>query len=117
MRDDPFENVIVGSLSKPTFYDIDNDGDQDLVVGNDLGALVFYRNAGSVSSPYFLKIADSENPLLAVGGRTFAAPAFGVIDGVTNLVVGSATGKLTVYRDAPSSRPSSTRRTKKNRSM
>ena len=37
MRDDPFENVIVGSLSKPTFYDIDNDGDQDLIVGDGIG--------------------------------------------------------------------------------
>jgi len=46
----------VGSV--PTFYDLDKDGDQDLVITNTTasatgGILQFYRNTGSAASPAF----------------------------------------------------------------
>lgn len=39
-----FLNLSVGSDSKPTFADIDSDGDPDLFVGDFWGGLLFFRN-------------------------------------------------------------------------
>ena len=89
-----FAQVSVSGFSKPALLDIDLDGDQDLVIGDDLGGLTFYRNAGSVLNPSFVKIADSTNPFTVVGGRAFATPAFALLDGALSLVVGSAPGQL-----------------------
>ncbi len=43
----------VGAISKPTFADIDNDGDFDLFVGEYDGYINFYRNTGTAAKPSF----------------------------------------------------------------
>ena len=36
----------MSGFNKPAFFDLDLDGAMDLVIGSDVGALVFYRNVG-----------------------------------------------------------------------
>ena len=47
----PLTNVGVGRFSKPTFYDFDNDGDQDLIVGDNVGDVLLFLNVGSRFDP------------------------------------------------------------------
>jgi len=89
----PFTDVVVNGFSKPLFMDLDRDGDLDLVIGDWFGEVVFFRNAGSISNPRFAIAVN----VIAVG--SFAAPAIAMVDGFLSMVVGSAPGRLVVFRD------------------
>lgn len=45
--------IDVGSWATPTFYDLDDDGDLDLVSGERYGTLYFYLNQGDSANPVF----------------------------------------------------------------
>ena len=70
----PFNGMDVGLNSKPAFVDLDNDGDQDLVVGEFDGVLEYWRNVGTASQPNFQKV-DDESPFDGIDVRFRSAPA------------------------------------------
>ncbi|MFA5032076.1 MAG: T9SS type A sorting domain-containing protein [bacterium] len=86
-----YSSIDVGKHSKPTFFDIDKDGDYDLFVGNDSGKIYFYRNDGSANIPTFTFVTDNYLNTLLPG---YAAPTFGDLDldGHTDLLVGVGYG-------------------------
>lgn len=53
LQTNPFSLVRVGYESKPTYGDIDDDGDLDLFVGNGGGEINFFRNIGTATAPMF----------------------------------------------------------------
>ncbi len=86
------------SFSKPTFADIDNDGDFDLFVGEGGGRIFFYRNTGTASNSSFT--LDTENfASINVGGSS--TPTFPDIDndGDSDFFVGESEGGLYFYRN------------------
>ena len=99
----PFGLVDVGDNAKPTFVDIDGDGDLDAFIGNEDGNTIFFRNTGSSSAPAFA--SPSTNPFgLADVGYT-ASPTFVDIDGDGDLdaFIGEGDGKTIFFRNTGSS--------------
>lgn len=89
-----YQGIDAGRRSHPALMDMDGDGDADLVLGNENGGVVYFRNDGSTSEPRFTR-AD-----LALALPPHAAPVFVDLDqdGRTDLITGSLSGGLTYWR-------------------
>lgn len=46
----PLDPFNVGRFNTPTFGDVDNDGDADLLVGNPSGIIRYYENTGTIDT-------------------------------------------------------------------
>ena len=68
-----FEDIDVGEYSTPQSFDLDGDGNKDLIVGNRRGLLSYYRNI-STDIPEYQKITDT---LGGVDMRDFTQSYFG----------------------------------------
>ncbi len=66
--------IDVGLRASPAFADLDGDGDQDLLIGNNDNPAYGYKNTGTASSPVW---AEEPSWNLPVTGR----PAFADLDG------------------------------------
>ena len=79
----------------PVFQDMDNDGDEDLIVGSTDGKLYFFTKSGDVFSANGFIQADGTT--IDVG--TYSSPFFIDIDndGDDDLIVGNFDGKINVY--------------------
>jgi hypothetical protein len=89
----------IGLNSYPTFVDLDNDEDYDLVFGRDLQTLVYYRNTGTKQSPVW-----TQNTTTFSGVETttyWKNPTLFDLDydGDFDLIYGTDGGKLYVYRN------------------
>ena len=87
-----------GSNSAPTLHDIDDDGDLDLFVGESSGEINFYRNEGDLENPSFELISDHFADI-DVGRRSFPTFADLDSDGKYELLIGSETGEVSLYRE------------------
>ncbi|NEP84962.1 MAG: VCBS repeat-containing protein, partial [Okeania sp. SIO3B3] len=84
----------------PALVDIDNDGDVDVFIGTVDGAIDYFENTGTLTSPVFVRRTGTANPLdgpIAESGN--AAPAFADIDndGDFDVYVGSLSGSIVFY--------------------
>ena len=51
--DNPFNGLIAGGFSAPEFVDLNGDGNLDLIVGNQVGEIHYFKNTGTDASPEF----------------------------------------------------------------
>ena len=59
----PLEIVDVGQFGTPEFIDIDNDNDFDLIVADNLGAIRYFENSGTQTSPEFVTRTSFSSPV------------------------------------------------------
>lgn len=104
--------TVPGSRSSPVAVDLDDDGLQDLLVGNTYGQLLFYPNIGTETLPAFSGYTPvtSEGQAIDLAGSPRSRPDvctwtgdghFGPADGYWDLLVGSGDGKVRLYRGTP----------------
>ena len=97
----PLDGIEVDYNSAPTFADLDNDGDLDLVVGEWYGALHYYENTGTRSQPNFTERTGAANPLDGIDVDYASAPVFADLDrdGDLDLILGEREGHLYYYEN------------------
>jgi hypothetical protein len=91
---DEWEGIKAGRRSVPRLVDLDGDGDLDLVIGNETGTPVVYRNTGTKQAPKMsLEPGSADWPM-------FSAPLFGDLDGdgKLDLLLGTASGGVVFLR-------------------
>jgi hypothetical protein len=99
VRDDSLTvRITRGSQTTPAVGDLDGDGDLDLLVGEALGTLNYYRNDGTDRVPRFTLVSD-EWQGIDVGRRS--APVLHDIDadGDLDLLIGREEGGAVLYRN------------------
>jgi hypothetical protein len=95
----PFDGFGVGNHSKPTFADIDADGDLDMVSGSLGGAISAYGNNGNGT---FTQLSGAANPFNGVTSAVISAVGFADLDGdgSADAVLGSSDGALRTFKNA-----------------
>jgi hypothetical protein len=101
MQDSQGNNMDVGQNATPCIADLDDDGLNDIIVGEKNGGVNFYRNIGTSSSYSFTLAEDSIGGVVAnnyLGINGYSVPfLFRGDNGLWQLLVGSETGKVALY--------------------
>ncbi|PSJ74007.1 hypothetical protein C7N43_26135 [Sphingobacteriales bacterium UPWRP_1] len=83
----------------PAFGDLDNDGDPDMLAGDELGFLHYFENTAPLGSPINLTLTQPN--FMEVTGADAVTPCLYDVDadGALDLICGERAGKLNYYRN------------------
>ncbi|MDY6905842.1 MAG: VCBS repeat-containing protein [Thermodesulfobacteriota bacterium] len=102
-EDNPFEGVDVGQAATPAFADIDNDGDQDLFVGDWDGydTIYFFENTTDEPATPDFSTEPQYNPFGLYSTDYASTPTFVDIDddGDLDAYIGNDDGELTYFKN------------------
>ena len=93
----PFDGIDVGAESKPSFADIDGDGDMDLAIGAQDGNIKYFKN----ESGTFTQQTGTDNPFDGIDVGDCSAPSFADIDGDGDMdaFIGEYEGNINYYKN------------------
>jgi hypothetical protein len=77
----PFGLDSAYGFSIPRFVDLDGDGDQDVIIAEFYGTMVYYENTGTKSNPQFTKSGNNPFGLTPPNGVSLTFPEFADLDG------------------------------------
>lgn len=83
--------IAVGNDATPVMYDIDNDGRQDLIIGNSEGKLFLFRNKSDKRKISFVQDTDFFKD---IDLGMYVAPAVTSDDNTVVIIAGNSMGKL-----------------------
>lgn len=91
------DTIDVGDAAVPCAYDLNKDGRKDLLIGNQVGHIAYYRNNLGIGMQ--LQLMDAEVGNIKADPQNFAGfstPFIGVIDntGIEYLLTGSGSGRI-----------------------
>ena len=91
-----FANVDVGYYSSPSLFDVEEDGDLDLLVGAYDGTVTFCENIGSAEDPHWNAPVTN---YFSIDVGSYSFPAVGDVDNdsLPDLLIGNQNGNLEVY--------------------
>ena len=96
-------NFSYGLRSIPTFGDLDNDGDQDMLLGIENGSLVYFENlsigAGSVWAAPVNNYMDNSGAAISAGFHPHPVLFDINNDGLIDLIIGQKSGSLLYYEN------------------
>lgn len=94
------EEIDVGVAATPQFFDVDNDGLSDLLVGEKNGNINFFRNVGSAENASFELVDEILGDVIAsneLGINGYSVPHMFLQNGERKLVLGTETGMVNFY--------------------
>jgi len=99
--DNPLNNVYVGDFAKPDFADLDQDGDQDLIIGEESGTFHYFENTGDAQNPMFTQLIGSDNPFDGFDAGEESKPVYCDLDGdgAIDLSAGNVSGSIHYYQN------------------
>ena len=97
----PLDSVNVGTFSSPALADFDDDGDPDLIVGNEDGNIAYFENTGTATTASFTQRTSTNNPLDSVDVGISSSPELTDLDGDgdVDLVVWGWYGAITYFEN------------------
>ncbi len=110
-QEDGADLGVPSGRSSPHVQDLDDDGKKDLLAGNSVGQLLFYSNVGTDAAPTFsgCEYVEADGVVINIGGtswtrsRPFVCDWTG--DGLLDVLIGSADGKVRLYQGVPTVTP------------
>lgn len=94
----PFSTITFPNYSRPSFADIDDDGDFDLILGRSFGEVICYENIGNAQSAQWQRNDTLVAPMEV---KQNAAPGFADLDndGRIDCVVGEYDGNFSYFKN------------------
>lgn len=98
-----YQQIQVGGQTSPELADIDGDGLLDLLIGNNVGRIAYFKNTGSVTVPLFSLITDSIGRIDMREGYFISQATVRIADfnnnGSPDLITAGEWGSIQVFPD------------------